>query len=494
MGFRVKVKVLAVAAATACLALAAAFADPGSSAAPKPPNIIFVLTDDLSWNLLRFMPNVKQMQKQGVTFGRYFVTDSLCCPSRASIFTGKFPHDTGIFTNDGKDGGFKLFHSLGHENSTFATRLQSAGYLTAMMGKYMNGYTPTAAVDDQIGYIPPGWDEWDVAGNAYSEYNYILNENGALIHYGRQPSDYLTDVLAGKSVDFINRAAAEGKPFLLEIAPFAPHGPYTPAPRHLSDFPGLRAPRTPAFDEADIRDKPAWLRTHLNLRGVQVANIDSGFRKRAQAVESVDELIGILQAVLKAKKGQLSNTYTFFTSDNGYHMGEHRLSAGKQTAFETDIRVPLVVTGPGIPRGRTVNKLASNIDLYPTFVRLGGESIPPAVDGRSLLPLLGGGAVPSWRKAILVEHHGPDRDRSDPDFPPPGSGNPDTYQAIRTATGTYVEYVDGELEYYNLNKDPYELNNSIGLLSPKAHAQLHSRLTALVDCHTGAACWNAAGG
>jgi N-acetylglucosamine-6-sulfatase len=480
-------RVTAFAVAALCLAVAAGFADPGSSAAPRQPNIIFVLTDDLSWNLVKFMPHVKQMQKQGVTFGRYFVTDSLCCPSRASIFTGKFPHDTGIFTNNGKDGGFKLFHSLGHENSTFATRLQSAGYLTAMMGKYMNGYVPTAAVDDQIAYVPPGWDQWDVAGNAYSEYNYILNENGQLIHYGRQPADYLTDVLAAKGSAFIDGAVAEDKPFLLEIATFAPHSPYTPAPRHLADFPRLRAPRTPAFDEADIRDKPAWLRTHLTLREVQIANIDSGFRRRAEAVESVDDLIGRLQVKLKAEN-ELSNTYVFFSSDNGFHMGEHRLSSGKQTAFETDIRVPLIVTGPAVPRGRTVNKLASNIDLYPTFVRLAGEPVPPAVDGRSLLPLLGTRPVPSWRKAILVEHHGPDRDRSDPDFPPPGSGNPDTYAAIRTANGTYVEYVDGELEYYNLKRDPFELNNSVGFLTQNAQSQLHSRLTALVDCQGGAAC------
>jgi arylsulfatase A-like enzyme len=485
-GFRIQ-GVIAVAVGASCLAVAAGFADSGSSAAPRQPNIIFVLTDDLSWNLVKYMPHVKQMQKQGVTFGRYFVTDSLCCPSRASIFTGKLPHDTGVFTNSGKDGGFKLFHSLGHENSTFATRLQSAGYLTAMMGKYMNGYVPTAAVDDQIAYVPPGWDEWDVAGNAYSEYNYILNENGQLLHYGRQPADYLTDVLAAKGSAFIDQAAVEDKPFLLEIATFAPHSPYTPAPRHLGDFPGLRAPRTPAFDEADIRDKPAWLRTHLSLREVQIANIDSGFRRRAQAVESVDELIGRLQVKLKAEN-ELSNTYIFFSSDNGFHMGEHRLSSGKQTAFETDIRVPLVVTGPGVPRGRTVNKLASNIDLYPTFVRLAGEPVPPAVDGRSLLPLLGPTPVASWRKAVLVEHHGPDRDRSDPDFPPPGSGNPDTYAAIRTTNGTYVEYVDGELEYYNLKRDPFELNNSVGLLTQNAQSQLHSRLTALVDCHGGAAC------
>jgi N-acetylglucosamine-6-sulfatase len=376
------------------LALAAGFAGAGAKAGPaassassKRPNIVFILTDDLAWNLVKYMPHVQQMRRQGVTFGRYFVTDSLCCPSRSSIFSGRFPHDTGVFTNTGSDGGFQVFHRRGEESSTFATRLQGTGYLTAMMGKYLNGYQPAGRVDGKTAYIPPGWNEWDVAGNGYPEFNYTLNEDGTLVHYGSNPAAYLTDVVAGKGVAFLDRAARERKPFLLEIATFAPHGPYTPAPRDASDFPGLTAPRNPAFNEADLSDKPPWLAKHLPLTTAQQTNIDVSFRKRAQAVEAVDDLIGRLQAELAHNK-QLTNTYIFFSSDNGYHMGEHRLTPGKQTAFETDIRVPLIVTGPGIPHGVSRNQPTSNIDLYPTFVRIGRTSVPPTVDGRSLLPLL----------------------------------------------------------------------------------------------------------
>jgi N-acetylglucosamine-6-sulfatase len=456
------------------------------------PNIVFVLTDDLAWNLIDYMPHVRRLQQQGTTFSNYFVTDSLCCPSRASIFTGKYPHDTGVFTNGGSDGGFHLFHELGEEGDTFATRLQTRGYLTAMMGKYLNGYTPAGLVDGKPAYIPPGWNEWDVAGNGYPEFNYTLNQNGQLVHYGSLPKAYLTDVLANKGTAFIDRAAAAHKPFMLEIATFAPHSPYTPAPRDANDFPGLQAPRTPAFNEADVSDKAAWLRNHALLNATQIANIDAAFRKRAQAVEAVDDLIARLQTTL-AKDGVDRDTYIFFSSDNGYHMGDHRLMPGKQTAFETDIRVPLIVTGPGVASDATVARTVQNIDLYPTFVRLGRASVPPNVDGLSIVPLLGRQVVPFWRDAALIEHHGPDVDPNDPDAPLPGSGNPTTYEALRLPDSTYVEYANGELEYYDLHNDPYELTNTASQLSPDQLASLHSSLAALENCHTSATCLHVAG-
>jgi arylsulfatase A-like enzyme len=160
----------------------------GANARPRPaakrPNIVFVLTDDLAWNLVKYMPHVRQLRARGTTFTNYFVTDSLCCPSRASTFTGQYPHDTGVFTNGGDDGGFAVFHARGEESHTFATRLQGRGYRTALMGKYLNGYTPQERVHGRPLYIPPGWSKWDVAGNAYSEFNYDLNENGTLVEYG----------------------------------------------------------------------------------------------------------------------------------------------------------------------------------------------------------------------------------------------------------------------------------------------------------------------
>jgi N-acetylglucosamine-6-sulfatase len=486
-------RILALIALVAALAGAAALSGQGSSAPTRRPNIVFILTDDLSWNLVKYMPHVRQMQAEGTTFSKFFVSNSLCCPSRATIFTGKYPHNTGIFTNGGKEGGFPRFHQSGQEHDTFAVRLRAAGYVTALMGKYLNGYTPTQFVDGANLYVPPGWDEWDVPGKAYGEYDYFLNENRRLRYFGRRPSDYLTDVLGVRSLDFVTRMAALKKPFFLEIAPFAPHSPFTPAPRHENLFPRVKAPRTPAFNETDLSDKPSWLRNRRSLRSLEVSTIDEDFRKRVQSVQSIDEVLGQLEEALRAN-GLLSNTYIFFTSDNGLHLGDHRLAAGKQTAFETDIRVPLMVTGPRVPHGRTVDKLASTIDLYPTFTQLAGSGVAPAVDGRSLVPLVTGQAVGGWRNAVLIEHHGPDVSRNDPDFQGPWGGNPKSYRAVRTPSAIYVEYAGGELEYYDLKKDPYELNNSPGLLTAASREHLHTQLDALAHCAGQASCWAAAGG
>ena len=467
----------------------AAPAGQADSAAKAPPNIVFVLTDDLSWNLVQYLPQVQRMQSQGMTFGDYVVTDSLCCPSRSSIFTGRFPHDTGVFTNGGDDGGFGYFHGHGEEANTFATALQGNGYRTAMMGKYLNGYQPADTQGGTEPYVPPGWNEWDVAGNGYPEFDYDLNENHKVVHYGSAPQDYLTDVLAGKGAGFIADSARAHTPFMLELATFAPHAPYTPAPRDANDFPGLTAPRGPAFDTLPT-DAPPWLAGRTPLTAAEKQKIDTSFRKRAQAVQAVDDLIGTIRTAV-AKAGVADNTYLVFSSDNGYHMGEYRLNPGKMTAFDTDIRVPLVVAGPGVPAGKASDAAVANIDLAPTFAQLGGAPVPDAVDGHSLLPLLHGGSGNAWRTANLVEHHGPDTQPGDPDLPAPNSGNPPSYEALHTGEYTYVEYADGSREYYDLTHDPQELHNIVGTLSPARLRELHNALTRLKNCHNGPACWAA---
>ncbi len=461
-----------------------------TAAWPTRPNIVFVLTDDLSTDLVRYMPHVQAMSRRGVTFTRYVVTDSLCCPSRSSIFSGRFPHDTGVFTNVAPDGGFGVFHDRGEERSTFATDLHAAGYRTAMMGKYLNGYEPRSSPGSSTGYVPPGWDEWDVAGRGYREFDYDLNENGHVVHHGFAPADYLTDVVAGKGADFIDRSAAAGRPFMLEIATFAPHAPYTPAPRDANRFPGLGAPRGPAFNRQNA-NPPSWLGRRPPLRRRALTRIDASYRKRAQAVQAVDAMIGRLESTLAAH-GLSQSTYLVFSSDNGYHMGEHRLRPGKMTAFDSDIRVPLIVVGPGVPAGRKVDDLVENIDLRPTFSALGSASVPAEVDGHSLVALLHGGQGPGgWRDAALVEHHGPDRARRDPDRPGKGAGTPTTYEAIRTASAVYVEYANGEREYYDGGRDPNELTNTAASLSADERATLHGRLTALSRCHGARQCWAA---
>ena len=462
--------------------------------ARRPPNIVFVLTDDLSMDLVRFMPQVQALQARGISFDNYFVSDSLCCPSRSSIFTGNFPHDTGVFTNAGPDGGIGAFYSHDDELSSFNVGLHNAGYRTAMMGKYLNGYLqgPNRSPVPST-YVPPGWDQWDVPGFAYSEFNYTLNEDGRLHHFGHRPADYLTDVLARKGVQFVNGSASAGRPFFLELATFAPHTPYTPAPRDADDFPGLQAPRPPNFNVLPTH-APSWLADHPPLGPGRIALINRAFRRRVQSVQAVDVMLGKIERALAAR-GQLNNTYIVFSSDNGLHTGEYRLNPGKLTAFDTDIHVPLVVAGPGVPAGASTNAMAENIDLAKTFEQIGGTSMPS--DGHSLLGVMGGGVggVPfSWRNAILVEHHGPDLDNggdTDPDSQDHLSGNPPSYEAMRTPDFLYVEYHDDEREFYDLRSDPYELHNIVSSLSAGQLTQLHDELSGLENCHTGDACWAA---
>jgi len=443
------------------------------------PNIIFILTDDLSWNLVQFMPHVLKMQKEGVTFGNYFVTDSLCCPSRSSIFTGRYPHDTGVFRNTGDDGGYLAFVNHGNQRATFATALSAAGYQTAMMGKYLNGYFPAKHRPE------PGWTTWAVAGHGYAEFKYALNQDGRVVRYGEKPEDYLTDVLADLGARFIRQSA--GAPFLLEIATFAPHAPYTPAPRDANAFPDLRAPRTPAFDAQPDANAAKWLSVHTPLTRADIAVIDRDFRKRAQSVLSVDELIGKLQAAVAAIGAQ-NNTYFVFSSDNGYHMGEHRLMPGKMTAYDTDIRVPLIVTGPGVPAGVAIDEVVENVDLCPTFTELGGATTLSNVDGRSLVPLLHGQKLADWRAFALVEHRGPHKDPADPDAPAMRSGNPITYEAIRARHSVYVEYENGEREFHDLATDPDELRNTYQSLSGDEKAALHAAVEDFKNCHEAKSC------
>jgi N-acetylglucosamine-6-sulfatase len=459
------------------------------------PNVVFILTDDLSMNLLRFMPHVRDMQDRGMTFENYFVSDSLCCPSRSSIFTGEFPHNTHVFSNFGPGGGFRAFYEHGDQRHTFASALQRAGYVTGLMGKYLNGYMDVGGVATDGArthvvrptYVPPGWSDWDVAGWGYPELNYRMNENGTIREYGRNPDDYLTDVLTRRGVGFIDRASAERRPFFLELSTFAPHSPYVPAPRDAADFPGLKVPRPPSFNRLPTHS-PRWLAGHPRLTNKQLARIDKVYRLRAQAVQSVDRMIQRVETALR-DDGVAGNTYLVFSSDNGLHTGEYRLMPGKLTAFDTDIHVPLVVVGPGVPAGAKSHAMVENIDLAETFSQLAGTSI--AGDGQSLVSLLHGRAPHGWRNAVLVEHHGPKLSDLDPDFQQPASGSPSTYEAMRTPGFLYVEYGDGERELYDLRRDPFELHNVASTLSRPERKLLHRELRTLERCHGSHACWAA---
>ena len=209
-------------------------------------------------------------------------------------------------------------------------------------------------------------------------------------------------------------------------------------------------------------------------------------------MQAVDDVVGRLENRLRANH-ELNNTYFVFSSDNGFHTGQYRLLPGKQTAFDTDIHVPLVVTGPGVPSGRTEPALASSVDLAPTFERIAATRPAARTDGVSLLPLLHGGAVPAdWQRAALVEHHGPDHDRADPDFQRSSAGDPPSYEAIRTRRALYVEYADGQREYYDTRTDPLELHNLAATEPVAVLGPLHRTLQALAHCHGTKDCRTAA--
>ncbi len=470
-----------------------------TAGAAAKPNILFVLTDDLDVGEIAQMPILhSKIVQQGVSFSNNYVSVSLCCPSRTTTIRGQYSHNTGVETNGGSNGGFATAFAKGIESSTIATWLHADGYRTALMGKYLNGY-PNSAGDT---YVPPGWDEWDssVKGNPYSEYDYTLNQNGTLVSYGHKAKDYGTTVYTNKAKAFITKAAQDGKPFFAYLAVYAPHAPATPAPKDVNLFPGAMAPRTPNYNEADVSDKPAWVQAKPLMDAATQAKTDALYRKRIQSLQAVDRSIGQLITTLK-QNGQLANTYIVFTSDNGFHLGQHRLPQGKQTAYEEDIHVPLFVRGPGVPKGATRSQITGNVDYAPTFAALAGATTPSFVDGRSFAPLLTKNppAASSWRDAYLVEHweqsgaeaagNGPQEPADGDQVGTPAAGTkaiPELH-AVRTARYTYVELVTGEKELYDNSVDPYQLTNIAATASPTLLASLHTQLAALETC-AGASC------
>ncbi|MGI8687629.1 MAG: sulfatase-like hydrolase/transferase [Thermomicrobiales bacterium] len=524
--------------ATRSAATSVAPASVTSAVAGSRPNIIFINTDDLDTASLPTMPKLKSlMTDQGTTCSNFFVTVSLCCPSRSTFLRGQYAHNTQVLTNGGDNGGFARAHALGIENSTVATWLQAAGYHTGLMGKYLNGY-PSKDVPET--YIPPGWNEWSspVEGNAYSEFGYKMNENGKVVAYGNTPQDYMTDVLSGKAADFIKRAAGAPAPFFLYIATYAPHQPATPAPKYANAFPDAKAPHPPSYNEQDVSDKPQWIQHLPLLSDKEQAQLDEIYRKRIETLQSVDDLLENVVNTLQAT-GKLDNTYIVFSSDNGFHLGEHREAAGKQAPYEGDIRLPLIVRGPGIAAGKTMDQLVGNVDFAPTFAQWAGASVPDFVDGRSFAPLLTGATPDAWRQAFLIEHfsqagavkskgkngkqgkngkngkHGTAQPAataqatpgvtigsaaagksqrakgtravgsaaavSGTSAPKATSGNKGIpeFHGLRAKAYVYVEYVTKERELYDLTKDPDELQNIAGSADSALLAQLAARLADL---------------
>jgi N-acetylglucosamine-6-sulfatase len=446
------------------------------------PNIVFVLTDDLSWDLLRLMPHVRQLQRDGMTFRQFMVSDSLCCSSRATILTGEFPHDTHVLSNTPPFGGYYAFHAGGADRRSVAISLQRSGYRTALFGKYLNGYQPFREGED------PGWSAWLGSSYAYDGFGYEESVNGHPTFAGYRPRDYVTNALARHARRFIRRSAGRG-PFFAEIATYAPHAPFTPAPRDRARFRHLPLPRDGAFDAANTAP-PAWLGHRPPLRRDQIAHLRQVYRERARSVLDVDRMIGRLRAELRAL-GIARNTYIVFSSDNGFHLGQHRLTDGKRTAFDPDIRVPLIVAGPGVAQRRATSAVTGTVDLAPTFEDWARLPVDRQRDGRSLAQLLAGRRPRHWRRTLLIEHTDDAVRPGDPDAQGWAEGKPDSYTALRTRWTTYVEYADGDREFYDRRFDPYELHNRFGQLSAARRDRLSAALARYRGCHGASDCFTA---
>jgi N-acetylglucosamine-6-sulfatase len=442
---------------------------PVKEAGPDAPNIVVVMTDDQDLASIEVMPTVRhEIINEGVEFTNSFVALSECCPSRATFLTGQHAHNHEVETSKPPKGGYPRLDSA----NTLPVWLRDAGYRTGQVGRYLNYYGNPKQGTDPL-EVPPGWDDWHVPveHTEFQMYGYTLNENGELVDYGDAPSDYQTDVFAERAVEFIESSSEGADPFFLWVTPLAPHSEGVlddvvearrnprPAPRDDGAFEDEEVPQPPSFGEPDESDKPDVVREAANLPSAAGPDptLEGEYRGRLESLLAVDRMVGEIVAALR-RTGELEDTYLVFTSDNGYLLGEHR-QVGKHLVFEESIRVPLAIRGPGVEAGETRPEPVQNVDLAPTITELAGVRAQRVVDG---VPLLGPGPLD------------PDRDLF-VSYPQSALA----YDAVRSADGfTYAEYEAGDVELYDLNEDPFQLEN---VAEDPAYAEARDRLAARLE-------------
>lgn len=450
------------------------------------PNIIIILTDDQRADTLQYMPIVQdRLGGQGITFTNAYATTPLCCPSRVSIYTGLYAHNTGVFSNhmpkkgDFPLGGFLAFGGskefADKDDETIAVWLNRAGYETGFAGKYLNAYKSK--------YIPPGWDDWHgVVKNTY--YGYDMNENGRIVSYGFKPNDYSTDVYTDKAVKFIKKTKG---PFFFVVSTDAVHtdggkaGPDDPRnknkkkrknslpnvkaaldqdqddPDQVKNYYAMPGPQdrenceehpweqSEAVNEADVSDKPQFIQDIGPLSSKDMADINRFRESQICALQDVDRAV---ERILRALGDKRENTAIIFLGDNGFSWGEHRWSK-KNCLYEECARVPLVISYPKLTKKAHENSsFVLNIDIAPTIAQLAGVNIPVKVNGESLVPLLTDTAG-SVRSEFLLEVYNSRKGYKNIDY------------AIRTKAYKYTELSSSERELYDLTTDPYELVNQI---------------------------------
>ena len=467
-------------------------ASPVEAASSVPPNIILIQADDqaLSHFSPRFMPHTfRHLVRKGTKFPDYIVATPQCCPSRASLFSGQYPHNDGVFSN--RPG----YPALNNPGDLLPDWLQAAGYRTAHFGKYLNGYSALEPA--------PGWDRWFTKRHSIRYYGYTVSSNGKARTFGNQNHDYITRVLTRESIQFIDHHVAGG-PFYLQLDHTAPHnsgrprGPCPlapiPDPRDLGAFGGLRAPHPPSFNEADISEKPPFMQALRRLDRDTRSSIRLRYRCAAESMLGVDRSVDQIWRAVKSS-GELDRTVFVYTSDNGFFYGEHRLKAGKVSPYDEAIRQPLVIRAPrrvlGSAQAASFAAPVANIDVAPTLAELAGvcqtQGSCPIMDGRSLVDPLRGDDTGFANRDLLVEF---------------ASRRPNqgvcSYEGIRAPGDILVDYrkvLDPQTgactssnvrEHYSLDADPFELENLYpaepGSPTDSEEQSLLNRLAQLEDC------------
>ncbi len=509
------------------------------------PSFVVVQTDDETLDQLYTvfnaggvevpaMPNTLSLiGGRGMTFNRYYVSYPLCCPSRVTLLTGRYAHNSNVRGNVQPNGGYSGFRARGAFTHNLATWLQGAGYRTIHIGKFLNGYGDEPY--DNGTEVPPGWTAWHTVENADTHhyyYGYSLNDNGTIDgpfgdsgswdtrEYGER--DYFgcpTTSIEGKpclyETDVFSRIAAEEligtpaeQPFYLQLDYTAPHGDFRrpagpePAPRHYTLFDGAPYPhsREEGFNEGNVNDKPRFIREAPYLSPEEIHTYRVYYDKALASLRAIDDGVKTVLDTLGSQH-RLRNTYVIFTSDNGFFYGEHRLTGGKFLAYEPSTHLPFLIRGPGIKAGTSTGELAANTDIAPTILELAGVTPDKSVDGTSLVPFLRDPSLRTRRGILFesfvqtddVEANGePTAQRAVTEVQPRRKSGtakasivapPKDYEGIRLGPYKYIEWPDGEKELYDITKDPNELNNIVRVPNYfPIRAFLHAQLIRLEAC------------
>ncbi|HEX3608092.1 MAG TPA: sulfatase [Solirubrobacterales bacterium] len=468
---------------------------------------------------LQAMPNTLNMiAKRGETFNNYYVSYPLCCPSRVSLLTGRYAHNNGVKGNIQPNGGYFGFSFRAANTHNLAVWLQNAGYRTIHVGKFLNGYGDEPYSNGTE--MPPGWTAWHTVLKADTDhyyYGYSLNNDGKIEgpygdsgnwetrEYGVRddlgcpfaplnglPCFYETDMLTNIADEELRGTSPE-QPFYLQLDYTAPHGDFRhpagpePAPRHYDWFKGAPLPhnRGEGFDEGNVSDKPRFIREAPYLSLADIHTYRVYYDKALESLRSIDDGVKLIMDTLGSLH-RLRNTYIIFTSDNGFFYGEHRLIGGKFLAYEPSTHLPFLIRGPHIRPGTESNEVVGNIDIAPTVLELAGVEADKSVDGRSMVPFLQDPELTTLRPYLFesfvettdVDEQGAIAEPGDQSSPARkrahsgelhrGAGAtasilapPKDYEGLRLGPYKYIAWPDGEKELYDLEKDPYELNNIV---------------------------------